>query len=490
MAQSPIFESFLQDRSRGGMADQCVNLYCEKIDGPNSPPIGAMYGTPGYTAPLVTVDGGPMRGFFTSNNGLLYAVSGNGLYSVNANYVATRLGTIASSAGPISMVESPTQILIVDGIGGWVWDFVAHTFTQVIPNATTADTGPNVAVYQDGFGIVNSAGSNQIYQSNYNDLSTFATLNGGGLGSTANNAFVQGNPQNVVTMYDFKREVWIFKQKAVEVWINQGTAGFSFAQLQGVYIPVGCIAAASVSRLGESLIWLGSDDQGGSMVYESSGYQAKPILTTALAAQIQNFPVQSDAIGNVYQTDGHYVYVLTFPSQNVSFGYDAVTGKWHQRASFSNGNMNRELGNCYGFFNDQNIVGDFVNGNIYALSDTAFTDNGAPRKWVRSWSAFPYGAEMVPMSFDQLQILMETGVSVPSGTNPQIMLRWSDDGGYTWTDGVFMSAGKIGQTAWRVIQNRLGSTKIGTGLDRVFEISGVDPIRISITGASWEGGPS
>ena len=488
---SPIFESFFQNRAKSGSNDLCINLYAEHTDGAKGPEIGLLIDRGGLVL-LTTVGTGPIRGEYVANDGNLYLVSGNGFYQVTSSYSATLLGNVASSSGPVSMIDSPTQVLVVDGMGGWCYELGTESYTQVIPNSTTSDTGPNVAVYQDGFGIVNSANSNIIYQSNYNDLSTFATLNGPGLGSTANDAYIQQNPQNVVTMYDLKEEVWIFKQKSIEVWINEGNPGFAFQQLQGVSIPFGCCAPASVCKLGSSLVWMGSDEQGDGVVYMSNGYNAVPISTHALSAffQSENF-VLSNAIAYSYQRDMHYFYVLTFPTQNITYVYDLSTKKWHQRASFLNGQFNRELPNCHALFNSQNVVGDYQNGNLYALVDDVYTDNGAPRKWLRTWDALPSGApENIPMSWNSLQVFMQTGINVPSGTNPQVMLRWSDDGGYTWTGYFQMSAGQIGQTAWRVIQNRLGSTKIGTGLDRVWEISGTDPIPVKITSASADGGPS
>lgn len=490
MPISPIFESFNQDRAKSGNNDLCINLYPEHTDGPKGPEIGCLFDRGGLVL-LATVGSGPIRGQFVSNNGLMYVVSGNQFYSVSASYVSTLIGTVGSSSGPVQMVESPTQILIVDGTGGWCWNFFTSTYTQVIPNSSTSNTGPSTVVYQDGFAIVNSANSNIIYQSNYNDLSTYASLIGGNIGATANDAYVQTNPQNVVSIYDIKEEVWIFKQKNVEVWINQGAAGFAFSQLQGVSITVGCCAPYSVARLGDSLVWLGSDDQGDGVVYMNQGYAAKPISTFALAALFLSFPVISDATAYSFQRNGHYFYVLTFPTAGVTYVYDLVTGKWHQRAYFSNGSFTRELPNCQALFQSQNVVGDYTNGNLYMMSDNVFTDNGNVRKWIRSWDALPSGApENIPMSYNSLQLFMETGITVPSGTNPQIMLRWSDDGGYTWAGYFQMSVGAIGTTAWRVIQNRLGSTKIGTGLARVWEISGTDPIAIKITSANYEGGPS
>ena len=488
--QSPIFVGFNEDRSKSGQDDVCINLYPEFTIGPKGPMSNLLITTPGLTAPLVTIGTGPIRGVYVAANDLMYVVSANQLFSVNQFWTATLLGSIFTGTGPVSFIDNPTQLLVVDGISGWMWDKAALTLTSVIPNTDTDCTLPNVAVYQDGFGLVNSAMSNQIYQSNYNDLSKYATLNGTGLGSTANNAYIQGNARNVVTMFDMKREVWIFKSDAVEVWINNGNAGFAFVMLQGIFPATGCLAAASVARLDAGLAWLGGNDDGGRTVYMSVGYQAKPISTFALGQLFQSFVTVSDAIAYSYQSDRHYFYVLTFPTANQTWVYDLASEQWHQRAYFLNGAFSRERANCHTYYNGTHVVGDYQNGNLYAMSDNVYTDNGTRRKWVRSWRALSDDTPRIPMSFDSLQILLETGITAPSGTNPQIMLRWSDDGGYTWTGAFQVPAGKIGETAWRAIQNRLGSTKIQTGLDRVWEISGSDPMQIKITGAEWTGGPA
>lgn len=481
---SPIFTSFSEDRSKSGNTDSSVNLYPEHTDGPSGPEIGMLIGQPGKTLWL-TVGTGPIRAMYSANNGFLYVVSGSGLYSIDTHKVVSALlGTIGSNNGAVSIVNSPTQLLIVDGTGGWVWNIPGATFTKVIPNVGTSCTNPTVAVYQDGFALVNST-DNQIYQSNYNDLSTFTSS------GTANNAFIQQSSKNVVTLFDLKEEVWIFKADMAEVWRNVGAAGFAFAPLTGVAVPVGCSAPASVAQLGDSIAWLGGSQQGNGIVFMSVGYQEKPITTIALANRFQNFTVSSDAVGWGYQKDGHYFYVITFPTQGETWCYDLTTGKWHQRAGFSNGVMTRDIANSSVFFNNLNLVGDYQSGNIYYLDSNNYTDNGAIRKWVRSWRALPPSQPQgVPMSFDSLQIVMETGLTVPAGTNPQIMLRFSDDSGYTWSEPFQMEAGKTGKTAWRVIRNRLGSTTLGRGLDRIWEISGTDPIAIKISGAEWSGGPS
>jgi hypothetical protein len=478
---SPILESYLSDTARSGTTDQCLNLYCEMVDTPKGKTIGSLRSIPGKRL-LTTIGTGPIRGAKLGNDGLLYMASGNQLYSVTSAYVATALGTLGSNNGPVSFINSPTQIQAVDGTGGWVWDLNALTFTQTIPEGGVSCVDPTINVYQDGFGLVNS-NDNQIYQTNYNDLSTLKSA------GTANNAFVQNSANDVVTLFDLKEEVWIFKANSYEIWINQGAAGFAFTPLVGVSGVVGCSAPASVAQLGESIAWLGGSDQGQNTVFMSVGYQAKPISTEALTQRIASFTTTSDAVGWGYQQGGHFFYVLTFPTQGRTFCFDLSTGKWHERASWSNGQFTRDWANCSVFFNNLNIIGDYRSGNLYALDDTVFDDAGQTRKWVRSWRILPSTVPQgTPISFDSIEIIMETGVTVLSGADPQIMLRWSDDAGYTWTPYFQMAVGKIGETAWRVIHNRLGSTKIGTGLDRVMEISGTDPVNIKILGADWQGG--
>jgi len=80
-----------------------------------------------------------------------------------------------------------------------------------------------------------------------------------------------------------------------------------------------------------------------------------------------------------------------------------------------------------------------------------------------------------------LTIRNYTQYTVTNGADPQVMLRWSDDGGHTWSNEHWRSMGQIGQTGYRTIWRRLGmTTKLR---DRVYEVSGTDPVKIAIVGA-------
>jgi hypothetical protein len=77
--------------------------------------------------------------------------------------------------------------------------------------------------------------------------------------------------------------------------------------------------------------------------------------------------------------------------------------------------------------------------------------------------------------------LVTTAYPAAPGYNPEVMLRWSDDGGHTWSNEHWSQIGKIGAYGHRTFWRRLGMTlKLR---DRVYELSGTDPVKIAIIGA-------
>lgn len=131
----------------------------------------------------------------------------------------------------------------------------------------------------------------------------------------------------------------------------------------------------------------------------------------------------------------------------------------------------------------QGILGDYRNGNLYTFDPENLTDNGVRRRWLRSWRALEKPREETTR-FSSLRIDLESGtVLTPAGTNPQCVLRWSDDGGHAWSNERILPMGKTGATAEPVKFNRLGSTRRFSRHDRIFELSGSDLAKVAIVGA-------
>jgi len=280
------------------------------------------------------------------------------------------------------------------------------------------------------------------------------------------------------------RQLWVFGTDSVEVWYNAGSADFPLERIQGAFNEIGCVSAYSIAKLDNGLFWLGTDARGQGIVYRANGYTGTRVSTHAIEYAIAQYGNISDAIAYTYQQEGHAFYVLTFPSGNATWVYDVSTQAWHERAGFDAGQFMRHRSNCQCNFGGNIIVGDFENGNLYRFDLDVYADNGGVQKWLRSWRALPPGENNFKRTAHHtLQLNAETGVGLNTGqgSDPQVMLRWSDDGGHTWSNEHWASMGQIGQYGYRTFWRRLGMTlKLR---DRVYEVSGTDPVKIAITGA-------
>ena len=57
------------------------------------------------------------------------------------------------------------------------------------------------------------------------------------------------------------------------------------------------------------------------------------------------------------------------------------------------------------------------------------------------------------------------------GSDPECILRWSNDGGFTWGNDHILKIGKAGEYKRRAIRRRLGYAR-----DRVYEVVVTDPV--------------
>lgn len=466
--KTPILGSAYVARSVNAADNRMVNLFPEIVpEGGKEPAF--LQRAPGITS-LATLGNGPVRGLWQFGN-FLYAVSGSTLYQIDSSWTATAKGTVGGG-GSVSMADNGTQLFIAANGPSYIYNSLTNVFEQItdpdFPGAVTVG-------YIDGYFVFNEPNSQKIWVT--------ALLEGTQI-DPLEFASAEGSPDGVVAVFVDHREVWVFGTNSTEVWYDAGGLDFPLTRIQGAFNELGCAAPYSVAKMDNQIYWLGKDARGQGIVYRAAGYMGQRISTHAIEWQMQEYPDLSDAVGYTYQQDGHSFYVLNFPSANTTWVFDVATGAWHERASFSNGAFNRHYGNCQAFFNAENVIGDYQNGKIYKFDLNVYSDDGAPQKWLRSWRALPTGANNLTRTIQHaMQLDCETGVGLNTGQgdNPQVMLRWSDDAGHTWSNEHWKSMGKIGRYGFRTIWRRLGATmKIR---DRVYEVSGTDPVRIYIMGA-------
>ncbi len=469
--KSPILGSAYVARSVNAADNRMINLFPEIIpEGGKEPAF--LNRAPGLSL-LATVGSGPIRGMWSFSNDAssAYVVSGTSLYKITTSYASTLLGTVVGT-GPVSMADNGTQLFIAANGPSYIYNTSTNVFAQI---TDTDFPGAVTVSFLDGYFVFNEPDSQKIWVTALLDGTSVDPLDF---------ASAEGSPDGVVGIIADHREVWVFGTNSVEVWYNSGNADFPLSRIQGAFNEIGCAAPYSIAKLDNGLFWLGSDARGQGIVYRANGYTGQRVSTHAVEWQIQQYGSLSDAIGYTYQQDGHSFYVLIFPQANATWVYDVATQAWHERAGFVNGEFTRHRSNCQMFFNNTVTVGDYENGNIYAFDLDDYSDNGSIQKWLRSWRALPTGQNNLKRTaHHSLQLDLETGVGLNTGQgdDPQVMLRWSDDGGHTWSNEHWVSIGRIGEFYRRAIWRRLGMTlKLR---DRVYEVSGTDPVKIAIVGA-------
>lgn len=504
--KSPILGSSYVARSVNAADNRLVNLFPEVVpEGGKEPAF--LQRVPGLEL-LATIGTGPIRGFNVMG-AYAYVVSGSKLYRCDVNFAVTELGTVAND-GPVSMANDGVHLFIACNGPSFVYNASTSAFGQIadpdFPGALTVS-------YLDGYFVFIEPNSQRVWVTSLLDPTSIDPLDF---------ASAEGDPDGLVSSIVDHSEVWLFGTNSIEVWYNSGNADFPLQRIQGAFNEIGCAATFSVAKLDNGLFWLGADARGKGIVYRANGYTGQRISTHAVEWHIQQYDNISDAVAYTYQMDGHAFYVLTFPSANATWVYDVATGAWHERAGWSNGQMTRQRGHLMMAFDSRVCVGDYQNGNIYAYSMSVYSDYDKPQRWVRSWRALPTGQNTLKRTAQHsLQLDCETGVGTSSeatyfdaqltteagivlltesgidlltnyeeilGADPQVCLRWSDDGGHTWSREHWVSMGKIGEYQKRVIWRRLGMTQ--KLRDRVYEISGTDPVRIYIMGAELIASPT
>ena len=470
--KSPILGSSYVARSVNAADNRMVNLFPEVV--PEGGKEAAFLSRcPGLKF-LQTVGTGPIRGLWAhqTNGSDFYVVSGSEVYKLSSmTGTPTLLGTVTGT-GQVSIADNGTQIFFACNPDSYIYNEVTNVFQQItdpdFPGAVTVG-------YLDGYFVFNEPDSQRVWVTNIFEGTQIDALDF---------ASAEGSPDGLVGLIVDHREAWLFGTDSVEVWYDAGLADFPLTRIQGAFNEIGCVAAFSIAKLDNGLFWLGTDARGQGIVYRANGYTGTRVSTHAVEYAIAQYGNISDAIAYTYQQEGHAFYVLTFPTGNATWVYDVATQAWHERAGWDNGVFMRHRSNCQCNFGGNIIVGDFENGNIYRFDLDVYADNGGIQKWLRSWRALPTGQNNLKRTAQhslQLDCQAGVGLATGQGDDPQVMLRWSDDGGHTWSNEHWAPIGKVGQYFRRVFWRRLGMTlKLR---DRVYEVSGTDPVKIAIVGA-------
>jgi hypothetical protein len=426
--------------------------------------VASLIGTPGLRR-VLELPTSPFRGCYRGTNGFLYVVSGDKLYYINSSEEASELGTLGTNTGSVDFSDNGKTLVVVDGPNGYWHTFSSSTITKFASDAWRGSVNVN---FIDGYFLFNDPDTDIFYISNLDsvelDVLDFSTADAA--------------PDNLLATQVNHREVWLFGSDSIEGWYNSGNADFPFQRIGGGFMEVGCAAAYRVAKIDKTTLWLGQSKQGTGIVYAAQGFTPQRISTHAVELAIQSYGDISDAKAWTYQENGHLFYVLNFTNANTTWVYDLTSRLWHERAYLGDGSFQRHRAQDHAFAYNKHYVGDYENGNLYELSSSVYTDNGHEIRRERTAPHLSESTKRIIHNSFELEMESGSGVIAGQGSEPRVMLQFSDDGGSSWSNELWAKSGRQGQRRKRIIWRCLGQSR-----DRVYRVAISDPIKVTLIGA-------
>lgn len=462
-----LFGAGVQSKSAVATSQRRLNCYVEiTADGDKNTVI--IYGTPGYIL-FKNLGSTPVRGWRVLGNNL-YVVLVDHLLKIDFAGNTTTVGTLDATDSITSTVElsdNGTQLIIVTGVYGYTYNINTTTFAKI--SDADFQNGCTTVTELVGFFIVEKPNSGQFYVSDSYDGTSWQALQF---------ATAEAYPDYLVAVEAYHGTIILWGQTSIEYEQPSGASDFPFSPIQGSAQQWGLAAKYSRQNINNSIIFLAQNIKGQVQVMMINSYVPDRISTSDIENAINSLSIVSDAVSLSYMVDGHPMYQITFPTGMRSFLYDCSTSVWSEVQS-GVGLTGRHNANLSITFNGNTYLSDYQNGNIYRLSPTTYTENGNPIK--RQLRSRHLINDFNIIGLDEVFIDMETGVGLDNGqgSDPQVILQISKDGGRTYGYERFASLGRGGNYLQRLTYRRCGGAR-----DLVAQLTMTDPVKFVVTNAA------
>jgi hypothetical protein len=423
-------------------AQRMINAFFERQ------PQGAKSQTPIFGAPGLTefteLPELPIRNMWDWA-GILYVVAGQGLYRVNEVGGFTLLGSGILGDGFVSMSANSTQLMVVNGVSGWLVDD-ADNFQEITNgNFFSAST----IQYFDNYFVFDRRGTNEFFLSAIADGTSYNALDF---------ASAEALPDILLATMENLQLLFLFGQKHIEMWFDAGSADFPFQRYAGGVIEFGLAGPYALVKQDGAIFFLGSDH----VFYRMQGNVPIRVSNHGIENAFQNYTDAqfSGAVCFTYTLQGHKMVHINFPDVPASWVFDISTNMWHEKDSVDvNGaSYKRWRGSCAVEVYGKVLIGNFLNGKIFTLDWNNYTEDGFTMPFDIYSSTLQ--ADKRRLFIGRFELDMETGVAPPTGQGsaPFALLRWSRDGAKTWSKvQPPRSTGKIGEYFRRMRWMALGS---------------------------------
>jgi hypothetical protein len=378
-----------------------------------------------------------------SINGELYVTDSTTLYKVDKNGYAVTLASIPVIGSDAIILGNRNNIIIVSEDKGYLY---SGGTLALIPDSDFPT--PAWMGYVDGYypTIEKGTGTFWINETAF-DVTSWNALDF---------AVASGSPDDLIWGIVHKRELILFGYDSTEIWSDTGGADFPFTRDANGFIERGIMSSHAATKISEAVYFMGDDG----IAYQLAGYSPIRISNTIIEKQIESHTKTCRCFS--WKEGGHTMVAFSFPE--ACHVYDASTQLWHRRRSYERDDWQVKFAELA--YNRYYLGAS----RLGYLDQNTFTEYGDVMRSQCTSAAVVNRKKRIQHG------LLELNFDV--GHNGTVMLRYSDDGGYTWSNERTASLGSTGEYSTRVRFNALGSPR-----DRVYEYAISGPYRRTLINA-------
>lgn len=454
MAQIPILSGIFTDGDADFRTSYPVNL----VPVPKGQGISNGYLRPGDGIVELGEGPGADRGGINWN-GQCYRVMGTKLVRINENGTNTILGDVGSG-GQVSFDYSFDRLAIASGGRLYYW-------TGVLTQVTDPELGTVLdVIWVDGYFMTTDG--EFLVVTELNDPTAVDPLK---YGSS------EVDPDPVKGLLKVQNEVYALNRHTIEVFDNVGSEGFPFQRIEGAQITKGILGTHCACVLEDTVAFLGSGRNEAPGVYLGVNGQTTKISTREIDQILLTYEesVLANSVVESRVDKAHQFLYVHLPDRCLVYDVAGTSAMqhsvWFVLTSAIDGFSEYRAKNLVRAY-DSWIAGDPTSAKYGTLEDSISSHFGQVVRW-------EFGTTIVYSEgrgaiFHQLELVCLTG-RVALSANPTVSASYSVDG-ETWSQEKFISAGKIGDRAKRLVWFQQGHMRNW----RIQRFKGNSEVHISI----------
>lgn len=473
--QIPLIGPAWDSRCKDISAQITLNMYPEI--NPEGKTVVSLHAFPGIkewtdvsatlAAGGVNMPPGKDRGLYVFQEQLVWAYT-DLLFSIAEDGAVDNSAIIGSER--VEMADNGTRLVVATGARPYI---SLNDNTPTVTPITDADiSAPHTVTNINGqFVLDDSEGAS------FKTTQVAAALSATDFVDAADVAGADSYGDNILRAVTLNQAVYFFCTGSREAWWNSGIGDPPFDLIQG-----------SVRREGLAGRWAVTWDKDAMFFLDATrtprmlrGFDSVPIGNPPLGKEFASYASVSDCEAVVYTLDDQRFLQLNFPSADRTWCWHEPSNSWFQLSSGIN--LTRHALTSYAYCYDKHIVACGTSQKLYELDFDTYTDHGNAVRRVRRTANIHsglYGTPGQELIFDRVEFDVETGVGLATGqgSDPQLMVRFSDDGGRTWSAEQWHPMGVAGDYLRRVVL-----TQQGRAYNRVYELAYSEPTRFSLISA-------